>query len=102
MGNKGIGIIGFGLEGSLMGNFLEGKFGGVGGYGIFDFNGCFLGSGGLLMFVYNVQDEGWVVVIIIVNFVGQVISISINKCINIVNVLLWKVVEEVVCKVCFN
>ena len=57
MGNKGTGTTGSGLEGSPTGNSSEGKSGGVGGYGTFDLNGRSLGSGGLPMPVYNVQDE---------------------------------------------
>ena len=56
MGNKGTGTTGFGLEGSPTGNSSEGKSSGVGGYGTFDLNGRSLGSGGLPMPVYNVQD----------------------------------------------
>ena len=67
MGNKGTGTTGSGLEGSPTGNSSEGKSGGVGGYGTFDLNGRSLGSGGLPMPVYNVQDEGRVVVTITVN-----------------------------------
>ena len=63
-GNKGTGTTGSGLEGSPTGNSSEGKSGGVGGYGTFDLNGRSLGSGGLPMPVYNVQDEGRVVVTI--------------------------------------
>ena len=66
MGNKGTGTTGSGLEGSPTGNSSEGKSGGVGGYGTFDLNGRSLGSGGLPMPVYNVQDEGRVVVTITV------------------------------------
>lgn len=37
-----------------------------------------------------------------VNFVGYVIVMSINWLINMVNLILCKVVEDVVKKVCFN
>lgn len=66
MGNKGTGTAGSGLEGSPTGNAAEGKSTGTGGYGTFDLNGRSLGSGGLPMPVYNVQDEGRVVVTITV------------------------------------
>ena len=102
MGNKGTGTTGSGLEGSPTGNSSEGKSGGVGGYGTFDLNGRSLGSGGLPMLVYNVQDEGRVVVTITVNPAGQVISTSINKRTNTVNASLRKAAEEAARKARFN
>ena len=102
MGNKGTGTTGSGLEGSPTGNSSEGKSGGVGGYGTFDLNGRSLGSGGLPMPVYNVQDEGRVVVTITVNPAGQVISTSINKRTNTVNASLRKAAEEAARKARFN
>ena len=102
MGNKGTGTTGFGLEGSPTGNSSEGKSSGVGGYGTFDLNGRSLGSGGLPMPVYNVQDEGRVVVTITVNPAGQVISTSINKRTNTVNAALRKAAEEAARKARFN
>ena len=102
MGNKGTGTTGFGLEGSPTGNSSEGKSSGVGGYGTFDLNGRSLGSGGLPMPVYNVQDEGRVVVTITVNPAGQVISTSINKRTNTVNASLRKAAEETARKARFN
>lgn len=102
MGNKGTDTTGSGLEGSPMGNSSEGKSSGVGGYGTFDLNGRSLGSGGLPMPVYNVQDEGRVVVTITVNPAGQVISTSINKRTNTVNASLRKAAEEAARKARFN
>ena len=102
MGNKGTGTTGSGLEGSPTGNSSEGKSGGVGGYGTFDLNGRSLGSGGLPMPVYNVQDEGRVLVTITVNPAGQVISTSINKRTNTVNASLRKAAEEAARKARFN
>jgi TonB family protein len=102
MGNKGTGTTGSGLEGSPTGNSSEGKSSGVGGYGTFDLNGRSLGSGGLPMPVYNVQDEGRVVVTITVNPAGQVISTSINKRTNTVNASLRKAAEEAARKARFN
>lgn len=102
MGNKGTGTTGSGLEGSPTGNSSEGKSGGVGGYGTFDLNGRSLGSSGLPMPVYNVQDEGRVVVTITVNPAGQVISTSINKRTNTVNASLRKAAEEAARKARFN
>lgn len=102
MGDKGTGTTGTGLEGSPTGNSSEGKSTGVGGYGTFDLNGRSLGSGGLPMPVYNVQDEGRVVVTITVNPAGQVISTSINKRTNTVNASLRKAAEEAARKARFN
>lgn len=101
MGNKGTGTSGSGLEGSPTGNAAEGKSSGVGGYGTFDLNGRSLG-GSLPMPVYNVQDEGRVVVTITVNPTGQVISTSINKRTNTVNASLRKAAEEAARKARFN
>ena len=101
-GNKGTGTTGSGLEGSPTGNSSEGKSGGVGGYGTFGLTGRSLGSGGLPMPVYNVQDEGRVVVTITVNPAGQVISTSINKRTNTVNASLRKAAEEAARKARFN
>lgn len=102
MGNKGTGTTGTGLEGSPTGNSSEGKSTGTGGYGTFDLNGRSLGSGGLPMPVYNVQDEGRVVVTITVNPAGRVISTSINKRTNTVNASLRKAAEEAARKARFN
>ena len=74
----------------------------MGGYGTFDLNGRSLGSGGLPMPVYNVQDEGRVVVTITVNPAGQVIGTSINKRTNTVNASLRKAAEEAARKARFN
>ena len=102
IGNKGTGTTGSGIEGSPTGNAAEGKSTGVGGYGTFDLNGRSLGSGGLPRPVYNVQDEGRVVVTITVNPAGEVISTSINKRTNTVNAALRKAAEDAARKARFN
>ncbi len=102
MGDKGTSDTGSGLQGSTTGNAADGKSTGVGGYGTFDLNGRSLGEGGLPMPVYNVQDEGRVVVTITVNPAGQVISTSINKRTNTVNPALRKAAEEAARKARFN
>lgn len=102
IGNKGTGATGSGIEGSPTGNAAEGKSTGVGGYGTFDLNGRSLGSGGLPRPIYNVQDEGRVVVTITVNPAGEVISTSINKRTNTVNAALRKAAEEAARKARFN
>ena len=102
MGSKGNAGLGTGVQGSPDGNASEGKTSGVGGYGTFDLNGRSLGAGGLPVPVYNVQDEGRVVVTIVVNPAGQVISTSINKRTNTVNPTLRKAEEEAARKARFN
>lgn len=101
MGSKG-NASGAGLQGSPTGNSSTGKTSGVGGYGTFDLNGRSLGSGNLPVPVYNVQDEGRVVVTIVVNPAGQVISTSINKRTNTVNPALRRAAEEAARKALFN
>ena len=89
MGSKG-NAAGAGLQGSPTGNSSTGKTSGVGGYGK------------LPVPVYNVQDEGRVVVTIVVNPAGQVISTSINKRTNTVNPALRRAAEEAARKARFN
>ena len=102
MGSKGTADIGEGLQGSPTGNSAEGKSTGIGGYGTFDLNGRSLGPGGLPMPVYNVQEEGRVVVTITVNPAGQVIHTSINKRTNTANAALRKAAEDAAKKARFN
>ncbi len=101
-GSKGNASTGEGLQGSPTGNVAEGKTTGVGGYGTFDLNGRSLGPGGLPMPVYNVQDEGRVVVTITVNPSGQVVHTSINKRTNTANAALRKAAEDAARKARFN
>ena len=91
-----------GSKGSPTGNSSTGKTSGVGGYGTFDLSGRTLGGGKLPVPVYNVQDEGRVVVTIVVNPAGQVISTSINKRTNTVNPALRRAAEEAARKARFN
>lgn len=102
MGSKGDSETGTGIQGSPEGNGNTGKTSGVGGYGTFDLNGRSLGPGGLPVPVYNVQDEGRVVVTIVVNPAGRVISTSINKRTNTVNPALRRAAEEAARRARFN
>ena len=102
MGSKGNADSGNGIQGSPTGNAAEGQTTGVGGYGTFDLNGRSLGPGGLPRPVYNVQEEGRVVVTITVNPAGQVIQTSINKRTNTVNAALRKAAEDAARKARFN
>ena len=102
MGSKGMGQSGEGLQGSPTGNAAEGQSTGVGGYGTFDLNGRSLGPGGLPRPIYNVQEEGRVVVTITVNPAGKVIHTSINKRTNTANAALRKAAEDAARKARFN
>ncbi|WP_418661374.1 TonB family protein [Bacteroides ilei] len=102
MGSKGNASSGGGIQGSPTGNSNTGKTSGIGGLGTFDLNGRSLGPGGLPMPVYNVQDEGRVVVTIVVDPSGRVISTSINKRTNTVNPSLRKAALDAAAKARFN
>ena len=102
MGSKGNASSGQGVQGSPQGNASSGATSGAGGYGTFDLNGRSLGRGGLPLPVYNVQEEGRVVVTITVNPAGQVISTSINRRTNTVNPALRRAAEEAARKARFN
>ena len=68
----------------------------------FNLGGRSIGEGGLPRPVYNVQDEGKVVVTITVNPAGQVIGTSINRQTNTVNPALRKAAEDAAKKARFN
>ena len=101
-GNKGTAASGTGTEGSKEGNSSTGAKTGTGGYGTFDLGGRSLGTGSLPKPVYNVQEEGRVVVNITVNPAGQVISTSISPQTNTVNSALRKAAEDAAKKARFN
>ena len=102
MENRGEAETGKGIQGSTDGNSETGKPIGVGGYGSFDLNGRTLGEGGLPRPEYNVQDEGRVVVTIIVNPAGQVVSADIHRRTNTVNATLRKAALDAARKARFN
>lgn len=101
MGDKG-NTEGEGLQGNSAGNAQTGAISGTGGYGTFDLGGRSIGEGGLPRPIYNVQDEGRVVVTITVNPAGQVIATSINRQTNTVNPALRKAAEDAAKKAHFN
>lgn len=101
-GNKGTADSGMGTEGSKEGNSSTGAKTGTGGYGTFDLGGRSLGTGSLPKPVYNVQEEGRVVVNITVNPAGQVVSTSISPQTNTVNSALRKAAEDAAKKARFN
>lgn len=102
MGSKGTGEKGTGFQGSSTGNSSNGQITGAGGYGSWDLNGRLLGPEGLPRPVYNVQEEGRVVVTITVNPAGQVIHTSINKRTNTASAALRKAAEDAARKARFN
>ncbi len=101
MGSKGESE-GEGVEGVVTGNADTGKKQGIGGYGDFDLSGRSIGPAGLPRPVYNVQDEGVVVINILVNPEGQVIGTSLNPKTNTVNPSLRKAAEDAAKKARFN
>lgn len=101
-GNKGTAASGTGTEGSKDGNSSAGAKTGAGGYGTFDLGGRSLGTGSLPKPVYNVQEEGRVVVNITVNPAGKVIATSISPQSNTVSPALRKAAEDAARKALFN
>lgn len=103
MGSKGDGQSGTGIQGSPTGNSDTGKATGVGVSGEYELgNGRKVGPGGLPMPIYNVQDEGRVVVAIVVDPQGRVVRTSITKGTNTVNSKLQKAAEDAARKARFN
>lgn len=102
MGSRGTGT-GTGVQGTPAGNATQGATAGSAGYGTFDLGGRSIGEGGLPRPVYNVQDEGRVVVTITVNPAGEVIATSIDRrYTNTVNPALRKAAEDAARKARFN
>jgi TonB family protein len=105
MGNSsGTSDSGTGKEGSKNGNSTTGAKSGVGGTGAsFNLGGRSLGSGGLPRPSYSGQEEGKVVVSIVVNPAGKVIDASINiGQTNTVSTTLRKAALEAARKASFN
>lgn len=103
MGNsRGTAASGTGFEGSRNGNSLTGAKTGTGGYGTFALGGRSIGEGGLPRPIYNVQEEGRVVIAITVNPSGSVIATSIDRRTNTVNSALRKAAEDAAKKAKFN
>lgn len=102
MGSRGEGKSGEGVEGVATGNSDTGKKQGIGGYGNFDLSGRSIGPEGLPRPVYNVQEEGVVVINIVVNPEGQVVSTGLNPKTNTVNPALRKAAEDAAKRARFN
>ena len=101
MTDRGTAAKGAGHEGSTEGNETSGVTKGAGGYGAWDLNGRSL-SGALPRPVYNVQEEGRVVVNITVNPNGQVIATSINPRTNTISTALRDAAMKAARKATFN
>lgn len=78
-GSSGSQESGEGNEGSLSGNAAEGAPEGTGGEGTYDLDGRTVGPEGLPKPAYQVQEEGRIVINIVVNASGQVISAEIGR-----------------------
>jgi TonB family protein len=101
-GNEGTASSGFGNQGSTQGNAAVGSYVGVGGYGGFDLSGRTLGSGGLPRPSYSVQEAGRIVINIIVDPQGNVLSAEIGRGTNIDNNAMRKSALEAARKAKFN
>lgn len=77
-GNRGT-TEGSGTQGVSTGNSTQGATSGMGGIGTYDLGGRSLGSGGLVIPKYTVDDNGRVVVIITVDPKGNVINAEMGR-----------------------
>lgn len=103
MGSKGDGQSGTGIQGSPTGNSGAGKATGVGVSGNYSLGKRSLGPGEELPKpIYNVQEEGRVVVTIVVDPQGHVIRTSINKRTNTANPQLCDAALDAARKARFN
>lgn len=101
--NQGSKEEGKGIEGSKEGNSSTGaNTGSSTGYGSYDLGGRSIGAGGLPKPSYNTKEEGKVVVNIVVNSKGQVISTSINPKTNTVSQSLRKAATEAAKRAVFD
>ena len=90
-----------GIMGSTEGNASQGKPTGVGSYGTWDLGGRDM-VGELPRPTYNIQEEGRVVVTIIVDPEGNVIDTRINNRTNTTNLQLRNAAEQAARKTKFN
>jgi TonB family protein len=101
-GSEGTASSGSGNQGSTQGNAPVGSYVGVGGYGGFNLSGRTLGAGGLPRPSYSVQEEGKIVINIIVNPQGNVLSAEIGKGTNITHNAMRSSALEAARKAKFN
>lgn len=100
-GSKGTGT-GTGNQGSPFGNSDKGANQGTGGWGSFSLNGRSLGGEGLPRPAYQVQEEGTIVVDIVVNAEGKVINATIGRGTDIDNATMRRASIEAAKKAVFN
>lgn len=101
--SKGSSSSGKGVEGNPEGNALSGSTAGTGHDPVFDLGGRSLRKGtSLPLPVYNVQEEGRVVVDVTVNPSGAVIATAINPRTTTVNTALRKAAEDAAKKALFE
>lgn len=101
-GSSGNRESGEGNEGSLSGNAPEGAAEGTGGEGTYDLDGRSVGREGLPKPAYQVQEEGRIVINIVVNASGQVISAEIGRGTTIDNPQLRRSAIQAARKAVFN
>ena len=101
-GNQGSSNKGSGNMGSPFGNSDQGANEGIGGYGEFALDGRSLGEGGLPRPAYTAQEEGRIVVSIIVDPSGNVIGASIGRGTNIDNASMRNAALSAAKKAKFN
>lgn len=89
-------------QGSPTGTSSGSRTQGSSGYGTFDLGGRSIGEGGLPRPIYNVQEEGKVVVSITVNPGGYVVATSIHRATNTVNLQLRRAAVDAAKKARFN
>jgi len=99
---QGTGTSGQGIQGSPQGNSTYGANSGVGGYGDFSLAGRSLGAGGLPRPAYSVQVEGIIVIDIVVDKNGNVISNMIGKGTTISDLTMRQSAQEAAKKAKFN
>ena len=99
---QGTGTSGDGIQGSPQGNSSYGANSGIGGYGDFSLSGRSLGSGGLPRPAYSVQVEGIIVIDIVVDKNGNVISNMIGRGTTISDLAMRQSAQDAAKKAKFN
>ena len=100
--NQGDATTGTGNQGSPFGNSDTGANTGTGGFGTFDLGGRSIGRGGLPRPSYDRQEEGRIVINIVVNSDGNVISTIIGRGTTIDNATLRNSALEAAKRAKFN
>ena len=100
--SQGDATSGTGNQGSPFGNSDTGANEGTGGFGTFNLNGRSIGRGGLPRPLYNIQEEGRIVINITVDPNGNVILADIGRGTNIDNSSLRKSAIDAAKRAKFN